>query len=168
MKNIINKFAKCAFLLACFITKSNGDIHREWKSTKSPKVIEAKVIDKHLEKNVWKCHLVLKSTSKGVWVKIDELSKADQDYLSKWITHEDRLVDKSGKISVKKSTEGQILKVFGKIGDKPETLEVPAFEEGEEEIFSTAIRISDVEAKTIRIELYSLDGSFIARWSRGS
>ena len=166
MKNFITKSAKYVFLLACFITKSNGDIYREWKSTKSSKVIEAKVIDKHLDKNVWKCQLVIKSTSKGVWVKIDELSKEDQEYLSKWVTHEDRLIDNSGKISVKKSSEDQLLKVFGKVGDKPETIEVPAFEDGKPEIFSTAIRISDVEAKTIRIELYSLDGSFIARWSR--
>jgi len=153
-------------LMTCIVTTSTADVYREWESNKSTKTITARVIDKHLDKNVWKCHLLLKDTKKGYWVNIEDLLDADKEYLSKWIVHEDRIkveVKNSFTVYVEKSRESQTLKVQGRIGNETEVFKIPAYDENEE----TKMQICKFDlqtAKTIRIELYAMDGSLISKW----
>lgn len=191
MSNFINKFISYALLLACIITTSNADVYREWRSIKSHKVIKAKVIDKHFDKDVWKCHLVLESTKKGVWVKIDELSDPDKEYLSRWIIHEDRITVVDGEhiapmsynadrqlmyIHILKNVDPQIVKVVGRMGGDAESFEIPAYDKDfvlpesrlnsmNTQTIQSVCTFSKVSIKTIRIELYSIDGSLIDKWS---
>jgi len=173
----------------CLTSTSNADVYREWESKKSNKIITAKVVDKHLDKDVWKCHLVVKDTKKGYWINIDDLSDVDKDYLSKWIVFEDRITVVDGEhlttyyankdlmyIFVAKSREAQTVKVIGRMGSDAEVFEIPAYDENFEEDTQQNRIEADTKTKesvcsfnkrivkTIRIELYSADGSLISKW----
>lgn len=189
MTNIISKLITYALVAACIIITSNADIYREWRSTKSSKIIKAKVIDKHFDKNVWKCHLVLEDTKKGAWVKIDELSDPDKEYLSKWIVHEDRVTVVDGDhlspamygsqdlmyIHILKNIDPQIVKVIGRMGGDDERFEVPAYDKDfvvdsrsnsmDTQTVESVCSFNKKVLKTICIELYSMEGSLIAKWS---
>jgi hypothetical protein len=188
MSHYYNRFIKYAVLLTCVVTTANADVYREWTSAKSNKIITAKVIDKHLDNNVWKCHLLLKDTKKGYWISIEDLSKSDNDYLSRWINYEDRIavLDKKDipssdydddrdlmHVHILKSVEPQIVKVIGRMGGNTERFNVPAYDEHFDVDTSNQMNTQTIESvctfdkrlvKTIRIELYTMDGSLISKW----
>jgi hypothetical protein len=154
------RFLTFIFLLT-FSCISNADAFRDWESKASNKKITAKVIDVH----EGKAHLVLKTNKKGYWVKVDDLSKLDQDYLKSWVNHEDRMrivsSDPFGGISViiMHSVEGQTLKMRSRVGDKNEkVIQIPPMSKTKP---STTIRLSNVDIKTLDIRLFSLEGSLI-------
>jgi hypothetical protein len=192
MLHYFNRALQFAMLLTCIVATSNADVYREWKSTKSDKTITAKVIDKHLDKDVWRCHLLLKDNKKGYWVNIEDLSKPDQDYLSRWINHEERITVVDGDnispssysvdrqlmyIHILKSVEPQIVKITGRMGNDTERFEVPAYDEEfvidnsnrttvgmDTQTIESVCTFNKRIIKTIRIELYTMDGSLISKW----
>lgn len=142
----------------CVVLNVNADSFRDWESRSSNKRIHAKVIDIH----EGKAHLILKTTKKGYWVKVDDLSDVDQEYLKTWVPHENRMTIRPYQILITKSNEPQILKIKSKIGEAaPRQIEIPAITKIGLVKPIVSVNLEENEYATGTFELYSCEGSLI-------
>lgn len=156
-----------------------ADDFREWTDADSKRTIHARLIDRKTDKDgrVQLC-LLLKESSKTVWLPLTRLSSPDAAYAEQWVRVEDRLTVEADKgtmraasgnrwdkdrpkgtivVTVTKSTEPMTIQIYSAIGQKLKTIEVAAITEDDKPGEKVVTRA--VVPATYSVELLRKDGA---------